>query len=814
VAAQRIRRDWPEPGVSGGFGSLYYTDCRPGQGLQGGAGFQFQAASPGVSPEAMPLVQRTALYEPPVRWMRERRPVADYPPSLAHTAEAGVFVTAAGRYLGQEANGTREGNQFTHAIVTRDPADYGVMRPAQLWGASWWAEEPAPSTELDELVNPEPGLDFETVRDRVRDTAGGQAQLTALLSAIHHLADPTHRRTVVLISTDPEKAACWIAAATLLLPGHEALHVSFKIFVADGQYGQHDIIALHPEWSGRWADTAGGNGLAVFDLDHGHHTDVEATTAACFWVPRWLTEDPYDVVDAVEHAGQFARARGSTADADRLIAVVVAFGERLTGSDQVQQATDWLLTAPEEAMKIARDAVLAAVLDAGPGVAELRKLAAHADSRGWAPAVAEIRRRLLTAEIGEVLAASDGVAALRTFTALAPLPPMDRLGQDLGQQQGRAEVEAALRGARPVQVPALLTVAERHAVQPVTANFRSSAYEFAAWWVPHPYPDLEPGRWPAPPEALDWVRDVLRGWLAGPHHDHAVAAVHERWWRPLWQQACDPTDPLDAELIALACQHLTGPPRNQLIRDTQDWTFARMVGQAHPSTVAWNTVFGTRRPGMSEATVFLTGLVDSGRTLSPEVGSQLCVVLEAQPILSEEALWTVSQLCKHGHPLPSRLAGLHISDDAIHRVDDKFEVNAPIVLDGLLAAPRDVALALGLSCSDEVAHPVHEELKARWPAHAGTATAGECRAVAFTFVLANGKPRTEQQRAALRGLLHCLAALVAAMPQDVRTAVEHSYPGGLGQPWWDWVSEVQPRRWSLRRRPSAASAKKPGKRGE
>ncbi|MGA9310515.1 MAG: hypothetical protein WBV74_09105, partial [Pseudonocardiaceae bacterium] len=346
--------------MSGGFGSLYYTDCRPGQGLQGGAGFQFQAASSGVTPEAMPLVQRTALYEPPVRWMRQRRPVCDYPPSLAHTAEGGVFATAAGRYLGQEANGTREGNQFTHAVVTRDPADYGSVRPAQLWGAPWWAVAPAPGAEIDPMeAYPPPGpLDVETVRDRVRDSAGGQARLTALVSAIHHLADPEHRRTVVLVSTDPEEAACWVAAATLLLPRPEALQVSFKVFVADAQYGQHDIIALHPEWAGRWADTEPGSGLVVFDLGRGRHTDVEVTDAACFWVPRLLTEDPYDVVDAVELAGQFARAFAHGADptdaqvqptdADRLVAVVVAAGERLTGQGQAQQVAEWLLTAPAE----------------------------------------------------------------------------------------------------------------------------------------------------------------------------------------------------------------------------------------------------------------------------------------------------------------------------------------------------------------------------------------------------------------------------------------------------------------------------------
>ncbi len=118
----------------------------------------------------MALVQRTALYEPPPSWMRERRPVGDYPRSLAHTVEDGLLVTAAGRYLGQEANGTREGNQFTHAVATRDPAAYGLLRPAQLWAAPCWASAPAPGTELDPLpAAPDPGpLDTETVRDRVR----------------------------------------------------------------------------------------------------------------------------------------------------------------------------------------------------------------------------------------------------------------------------------------------------------------------------------------------------------------------------------------------------------------------------------------------------------------------------------------------------------------------------------------------------------------------------------------------------------------------------------------------------------------------
>ena len=130
------------------FGALYYTDCAPGQGLQGGSGFQFQAASGGPAVEAMPLVQRSALYEPPAGWMHERRPVQAYPRSLAHICADGLLVTAAGCYLGQEAGGPREGNQFTHALITRDPAAYGPVRPAQLWAAPCWATGPAAGTDL------------------------------------------------------------------------------------------------------------------------------------------------------------------------------------------------------------------------------------------------------------------------------------------------------------------------------------------------------------------------------------------------------------------------------------------------------------------------------------------------------------------------------------------------------------------------------------------------------------------------------------------------------------------------------------------
>ena len=70
--------------MTGRFDTYIYTNCRADEGLQHRDGFQFQAVSPGADRSAMAIVQRSLLYEASPQWMRERRPVSEYPPSLAH----------------------------------------------------------------------------------------------------------------------------------------------------------------------------------------------------------------------------------------------------------------------------------------------------------------------------------------------------------------------------------------------------------------------------------------------------------------------------------------------------------------------------------------------------------------------------------------------------------------------------------------------------------------------------------------------------------------------------------------------------------
>jgi GTPase-associated protein 1, N-terminal domain type 2/GTPase-associated protein 1, middle domain len=805
------------------FGALYYTDCRPGQGLQPRtAGFQFQAASPGVAEEAMPLVARSALYEPPRSWMREQRAVGEYPASLAHVVDGGLFATAAGCYLGKEANGTREGNQFTHAIVTRDAADYGLVRPAQLWAAPWWVREPAPGTELDPLpAHPEPGvLDTETVRRRVGEGTDGAECLVALLSAIQRLADPTTRRTIVLVSADPEAAACWVAAATVLMPVRDALRTTFKIFVADASYSSHDIVGVHPEWAGRWGDTGPETGVAVFNLDRGTHTAIEPTEDAAFWVPRFLADDPFDVVDAVELAGQFAAAReqdGAATGADRLIALVMAAGEPLRGPEQVQAAADWLRTAPEPAVKLAREIVIDAVLAARPGAPVLRTLADAAGARGWS-ALATIHSGLLRAELDAVLAAGDGLAAL---DALERHPALVHLGT-VAPDDDRDMVESALRAARPDMVPALLTLARRHRLAVRPEVFAAQAEAFAWWWIQNPAPAL--ARWQAPQYALDWAVGMLRAGLTGGGDAAVVArdAVEQRWWQRLWKDARSLRDPLDWCLISTAYRRLDKREGAGLARHTVGIAAAEPPPGGPPDAVAWRVLFNDVAPTFDEARRFVDDAAAANLPMSPDIAKRLCIVLDQVPDGSAEALDLVRRITAAGHPLTERQHGRLASESAVRAIADALlaeieppadrpiadrlaktppalvELHAAVVVDAMVRTHAwQRAIDTVRACPRDVLRPIYDELQRRWPqTHGKTGGIGGiggpvAEAMAFSFELVSAKPGGSDQEQDFKLLRTRLGQVVAVLSKEDRARIEQ-VNGLHRQEWREWVAEVEP----------------------
>lgn len=813
-----------------GFGSLYYTDCVPGQGLQGGAGFQFQAATPGAATEAMHVVQRSTLYEPPAAWMRDRRPVTDYPRSLAHTVEDGFFATAAGRYLGQEANGTRQGNQFTHAVVTQDPAAYGIVRPAQLWAAGWWAQSPADGTSLPELPpDPVPGpLDVETVRERVAKTPEAEGMLTTLVSALQYLSDPERRRTVVLVTEEPERAACWVAAATLLLPSPQALRVSFKIFVTDVQYVRQDVVALHPDWAGRWADTHADTGLVVLDLHRGRCSTVQSTAAASFWVPRFLHADPYDVVDAVEMTGQFAAARARAAGdagagvveptaADRLVAVVAGARESLESAD-VSAVAEWLRAAPEEALALARDDALRAVLVTQPPAGVLRTLAAAVAGGVWEPAaVHRVLDGLLVSELNEVVDAVDGLAALRAGRAHEPLRPPNRAGHD--RAEAYDATENALRAAAPDRVPALLTVAWRHQVDPRPNAFAETADHFARWWIRQTDPELAPDRWGAPEHVVDWARAVLREELQDRQRSEwAEAVVRDRWWRPLAGAVHDPSDRLDRVVWSAMYLHAKDDSVATQVRQEVLDACRLRYADVEAGANAWRIV--TRfhdAPGLPECLAFLRELDDRSLPLSEEVAKSLEKVADRQDRLSLEGLRLARVLHEHGHRLLPDLDDQRVRDEQITEMikdirattagrepkDIATALNAvskPMlalrltrIVDALVAAPSKRAAAVLCEAGRARFRAIGDGLERRWPRPGRPPTEEQARAAALVFVV-TGQGRGQDQINDFGVLRNRLAQCIGQLDKDERAPVFRALPRDLRDEWAVWLKEHEPSR--------------------
>ncbi|MDN5750550.1 MAG: hypothetical protein L0H64_18915, partial [Pseudonocardia sp.] len=472
---------------------------------------------------------------------------------------------------------------------------------------------------------------------------------------------------------------------------------------------------------------------------------------------------------------------------------------------------------PESALERAGRPGGAAVLAAEPPADALRTLAGATGSRGWARQTARIHRALMTAEIREVLAVPGGVTALGAVTGWPPLHLLDRLPED--EDRARSEIEVALGTAPAEHVPALLTTAHRHGLRPVTGNVHVAMYDFTAWWLQADAPELEFGAWPAPPEAIDWVRDLLRSWLQG-HRSVALDVIRRRWWRPLRTQVIDPSDELDAVVMAAAYDELRGQERDRLVREVQQLAAEREPRDPEAGMLAWRAIFATRSPTTAEAAHFAATWLESGRMIAREVLSRVVEVLEREVEPSAEALLMITRMRELGFPLPARLAEVQMRDDAVRHVVrvlrerraapgdatrlagalnaadlSMLEAQLGELVDALVAAPVDVAVAVVEGCLRRPASPIHRELEKRWPCPGGRPSREALRAARLSFVLASGEGRDAEQRRALAQHLSRLADAVATADRDVRRGIARLLPSESDVDRWErWLREIEPRK--------------------
>jgi hypothetical protein len=261
------------------FGQLYYTSCATG--LSGFAGFQFNAASAGISPVMMREVEQLTVYEPPEHLSADPDPaeLSGYPVNLLHTfSEAdGTAIVAQTVFTGRDFS-HRPGNYFAHTLVAGPADDLAGTLPIELWESRLWRTEPVNDPRLPAISGalPRGPLSRENV---VADlgSAAGERLLATMLSAVQESmtgAGPP----VLIIAPDSTAVARWIAAVSYLLGTRLSRELTFSTYNHRPDYCRTHMVGavgLTAEYTAACAP-----GFHVFDLVSGECAELPLTPPA------------------------------------------------------------------------------------------------------------------------------------------------------------------------------------------------------------------------------------------------------------------------------------------------------------------------------------------------------------------------------------------------------------------------------------------------------------------------------------------------------------------------------------------------------
>ncbi|WP_435113020.1 GTPase-associated protein 1-related protein [Nocardiopsis synnemataformans] len=357
-----------------GFAQLYYTSCE--HGLSGYAGYQFNAATPGVDPRVLREVERFTVYEPP----RSRERVDEHPVNLCYSPDVGgVPVLSRVVSSGDDPSG-RPGNYFAHSLVAMGPEGSGPL-PAELWEADFWAEEPVGDPGLSELpelseleIGPGP-LDRRRTDAWVR---GRSAEVvTRLLLAADDAVDDS--RPLVLVANSPS-VAHWVAALSHLLPPRRARLLSFATYCGDPDEALVQVVGVAPG-----SDTAlWRNRFTVYDPEEDPPDALpEPDPRARAVADRLVRLGTRRAAVLWRRARPYASGReGALADWLPVLAAASLLDANAPAREDLREVREWLSEAvewlaPEDAAALVHrildaDAAASGEARAGAGVSERR----------------------------------------------------------------------------------------------------------------------------------------------------------------------------------------------------------------------------------------------------------------------------------------------------------------------------------------------------------------------------------------------------------------------------------------------------------
>ncbi|MEU6037330.1 hypothetical protein ABZ801_18180 [Actinomadura sp. NPDC047616] len=226
---------------------MHYTSARSGP--TGRAGFQFVAETPGVPEGVRAQVTPFLSYRPPpdAPLSPDDGELARFPVAFLYDRVGGRPLLLRCRYLGQDYSG-RFGNFFAHAVVA-DPEEMEGVRAAELWQAPLWADAPSDAHELAPLDDLTPGSAMapEALAEWLASAPGDPyALLTRLVDAVTAVLAQGHGR-VVLVASDVELTARWIAVLSYSLPMAAAARMSFVTYSADPDGAAQRLVGTTPD---------------------------------------------------------------------------------------------------------------------------------------------------------------------------------------------------------------------------------------------------------------------------------------------------------------------------------------------------------------------------------------------------------------------------------------------------------------------------------------------------------------------------------------------------------------------------------------
>ncbi|MDG6101477.1 hypothetical protein Daura_39570 [Dactylosporangium aurantiacum] len=614
---------------------------------------------PAPQPPAAPAERTFVRYE-----ARTPDPDPSLPASFGHVTAGGTYATTVERHAG-------DGSRVTHGLVTADPADYGTLRPAQLFGAPFWS--PAAAGEPTTTLTPS------LVRECVLAHPGGAAMLPALVAALRRAGRPGGPG-VVLIGADLARTVEWLVAGTLLLPRADALALGFAVF-ADPATAAVPVVGVHPDDApdllaaahagppaAALPDGTGPVPWAVFDLATGACTGAAPTRHAARWAELFFEHDPGEVVEAVD----VAAACGLEPDAATDLALAAVL-RREPGPAHALAVAGWLRTGPEDLRGRYATGVAAAfavtVTDWPlPVLEELDAAGAAGHLPGRA---AEVRLALLRAETE--------AAALRARTgerAPAPLPAGEWSAADAAA--ARRFVLAALNaGPAPAGFEALLRVASRHGLDVQLSDLADRGRDLVEHWADHPGAGYDPDRWPCGDRlAHALIGELTRRVKAVPGRRRDVGAG---WWRWLLPRLDSLEAPLAEVVLAGAVQH--GEDRAGFVE-------AQLTAAAHdPDRFTWTAaaLYGLTPPTVAELRL-VKRLAPAGVVLPPAVLDGLIRRLVGEAPLTEEDVEVGHLLVDAGLVPRHRLLFQLLADDRVLHAVVRRLTTGPAAGDGATVA--------------------------------------------------------------------------------------------------------------------------------